>query len=32
MPVCPSHEPDLIAVGDAEVRCLLYVQQAKQAV
>ena len=32
MPVCPSHEPDLIAVGDAEVRCLLYVEQAKQAV
>jgi peptide/nickel transport system ATP-binding protein len=32
MPVCLSHEPELYSVGDAEVRCLLYDEQAKEAV
>jgi peptide/nickel transport system ATP-binding protein len=32
MPVCTSREPDLYRVGDAEVRCLLYVEQAQEAV
>ena len=32
MPVCPTHEPDLYPVGDAEVRCLLYTEQAEKAV
>jgi peptide/nickel transport system ATP-binding protein len=32
MPQCPSHEPDLYAVGDADVRCLLYTEQAQKAV
>jgi peptide/nickel transport system ATP-binding protein len=32
MPVCLSHAPELIPVGDAEVRCLLYAEQAKEAV
>jgi peptide/nickel transport system ATP-binding protein len=31
MPACLSHEPELYRVGDAEVRCLLYVDQAKEA-
>jgi peptide/nickel transport system ATP-binding protein len=31
MPSCLSHEPDLYRVGGAEVRCLLYVDQAKEA-
>jgi peptide/nickel transport system ATP-binding protein len=32
MPECLSHEPELYPLGDAEVRCLLYVDQAKKAV
>jgi len=32
MPVCLSHEPELYPVGGAEVRCLLYAEQAKEAV
>src|SRR4051812_37513022 len=30
MPACVSHEPELYAVSDADVRCLLYEQQAAQ--
>jgi peptide/nickel transport system ATP-binding protein len=32
MPVCLSHDPELYPVGDAEVRCFLYAEQAKEAV
>jgi len=32
MPACMNREPDLYPVGDAEVRCLLYTEQAKEAV
>ena len=32
MPACPTREPELYKVGDTDVRCLLYVEQAKQAV
>jgi peptide/nickel transport system ATP-binding protein len=32
MPSCLTHEPDLYSVGDAEVRCLLYTERAKEAV
>lgn len=32
MPACLTHEPELYSVGDAEVRCLLYEQQPKEAV
>jgi peptide/nickel transport system ATP-binding protein len=32
MPACLSHEPELLRVGDADVRCLLYAEQAKEAV
>jgi len=31
MPACPSREPELFTVGDAEVRCLLYAEQAAEA-
>jgi oligopeptide/dipeptide ABC transporter ATP-binding protein len=31
MPACVSHEPELYPIGDAEVRCLLYAEQAKHA-
>ena len=31
MPACPRREPELFAVGDAEVRCLLYAEQAAEA-
>jgi peptide/nickel transport system ATP-binding protein len=29
MPQCVTHEPDLYAVGDARVRCLLYAEEAQ---
>jgi peptide/nickel transport system ATP-binding protein len=32
MPSCLSKEPDLYRVGDADVRCLLYAEPAKEAV
>jgi peptide/nickel transport system ATP-binding protein len=32
MPVCLSLQPELYPVGDAEVRCLLYTGQSKEAV
>ena len=32
MPVCRSVEPELYPVGEAEVRCFLYAEQAKEAV
>lgn len=32
MPVCLRQEPGLLPVGDSEVRCLLYSEQAKEAV
>jgi peptide/nickel transport system ATP-binding protein len=32
MPTCLSRQPDLYQVGEAEVRCLLYAEQAKEAV
>jgi peptide/nickel transport system ATP-binding protein len=32
MPACLSHAPELYPVDDAEVRCLLYAEQAKEAV
>jgi peptide/nickel transport system ATP-binding protein len=32
MPACLSTEPPLYRVGDADVRCLLYAEQAKDAV
>jgi hypothetical protein len=32
MPACLSREPELFRVGDAEVRCLLYAEHAKEAV
>jgi peptide/nickel transport system ATP-binding protein len=32
MPACLTDEPELYRVGDAEVRCLLYAEQAKEAV
>jgi peptide/nickel transport system ATP-binding protein len=32
MPICPTHEPALYPVGGAEVRCLLYTEEAKEAV
>jgi peptide/nickel transport system ATP-binding protein len=31
MPACLSREPELYRVGDAEVRCLLYAEQARKA-
>jgi oligopeptide/dipeptide ABC transporter ATP-binding protein len=31
MPACASREPELYPIGDAEVRCLLYAEQAKDA-
>jgi peptide/nickel transport system ATP-binding protein len=30
MPVCLTHRPELYRVGDAEVRCLLYAEQAEE--
>ena len=30
MPVCPTREPALYAVGGAKVRCLLYAEQAAE--
>ena len=32
MPICPTHEPELYSVGGAEVRCLLYTEEKKEAV
>ena len=32
MPACLSHVPEFYPVGDARVRCLLYAEQAKEAV
>jgi len=32
MPACLTHPPDLYPVGDTQVRCLLYVEPAKEAV
>jgi peptide/nickel transport system ATP-binding protein len=32
MPACLTHDPPLYPVGDAEVRCLLYEQQQREAV
>jgi peptide/nickel transport system ATP-binding protein len=32
MPACVTVEPDLYRIGDADVRCLLYAEQAKEAV
>ncbi len=32
MPACLGREPELYPVGDAEVRCLLYAEQARKAV
>jgi len=32
MPACLTREPELYPVGDAEVRCLLYAEHAKEAV
>jgi peptide/nickel transport system ATP-binding protein len=32
MPHCPSVEPPIYLVGETEVRCLLYAEQAKEAV
>jgi peptide/nickel transport system ATP-binding protein len=32
MPACLTHEPELYSVGDADVRCLLYEEQSKEAV
>jgi peptide/nickel transport system ATP-binding protein len=32
MPACVRQEPELYAVGDAEVRCLLYEKQARETV
>jgi hypothetical protein len=32
MPVCLSQQPDLYRVQDADVRCFLYTEQAKEAV
>jgi peptide/nickel transport system ATP-binding protein len=32
MPACLSHPPELYRVGDDQVRCLLYTEQAKTAV
>jgi hypothetical protein len=32
MPICLSHEPELYSVGVDEVRCLLYDEQAKEAI
>jgi len=32
MPACLNREPELYPVGDVEVRCLLYAEQAKEAV
>jgi peptide/nickel transport system ATP-binding protein len=32
MPACLTHDPELLRVGEAEVRCLLYAEQAKEAV
>ncbi len=32
MPICLTREPELYRVGDADVRCLLYADQAKEAV
>jgi peptide/nickel transport system ATP-binding protein len=32
MPACLTHEPDLYAVEDARVRCLLYAEQVTEAV
>jgi peptide/nickel transport system ATP-binding protein len=32
MPACLTEGPDLYRIGDADVRCLLYAEQAKEAV
>jgi hypothetical protein len=32
MPMCVTTEPDMYSIGETEVRCLLYVEQAKEAV
>jgi len=32
MPMCLNNDPELYRVGDAEVRCFLYTEQAKKAV
>jgi peptide/nickel transport system ATP-binding protein len=32
MPACLEHAPDLYQLGDARVRCLLYAEQAREAV
>jgi hypothetical protein len=32
MPACLNHDPELYPVYPAEVRCLLYAEQGKQAV
>jgi peptide/nickel transport system ATP-binding protein len=32
MPACRAREPGLYALGDAQVRCLLYDEQAQEAV
>jgi peptide/nickel transport system ATP-binding protein len=32
MPQCPTREPPLYSVGDADVRCLLYEERTKEAV
>ena len=32
MPACLTDEPDLYRIGDADVRCLLYAEQAKEPV
>jgi peptide/nickel transport system ATP-binding protein len=32
MPECASHRPELYRMGDTTVRCLLYAEQAKEAV
>jgi peptide/nickel transport system ATP-binding protein len=31
MPICPTHSPELYDVDDAEVRCLLYAEEVKEA-
>jgi hypothetical protein len=32
MPICRTHEPELYSVEGDQVRCLLYTEQAKEAV
>jgi peptide/nickel transport system ATP-binding protein len=32
MPICPDNEPEMYSIGQTEVRCLLYAEQAKEAV